>query len=94
MSPAVLSKKKQIYYYYFRAEQKLINSGVGIAPPECFHSTTVATSGAVIPPRSTHQHWSDFKAAQPAHTGSKDDEDNEDDEKDEDKTNSGQINGI
>ena len=80
MSPPILSKKKQIYYYYFRAEQKLINSGVGIALPERFHSTTVATSGAVIPPYSTCQHQSDFKAAQPAHTGSEDDEDDEDDE--------------
>ena len=83
---------------------------MGIAPPECFRSTTVATSGTVIPPCLTCQHWSNFKAAQPAHTGSKDDEDNEDneedeedeeddkecqdDEKDKDKTNSGQINEI
>ena len=57
---------------------------MGIALPECFHSTTVATSGAVIPPRSTRQHQSDFKATQPAHTRSEDDENDGEDEEDED----------
>ena len=84
VSSCPFQKKKKIYYhYYFRAEQKFINSGVGIALPECFHSTTVATSGTVIPPHLTHQRRSNFKATQPAHTRSKDDKDDKDDEEDE-----------
>ena len=97
-------KKQSNFYFYSGAEQKLINSGgVGIAPLEHFHSTTVDTSGAVIPPHLTHQHQSNSKAVQPAHTGSEDDEedndeedeeDEEDNKEDEDDTNGVQINEI
>ena len=70
----------------------MINSGVGIAPPERFRFTTLDTSGPVIPPRSTRQRQSDLKAdiptTSPAHTGSEDDEEedhNKEDDDDEDE---------
>ena len=78
---------------FARAEEKVMKSGVGIALPECFCSTTVVTSAPIIPLCLTCQHQSDItqksapsKPTDQGHTGC--DTNSEQDNEQEDKKNS------
>ena len=60
-----------------------MKSGVGIAPPEHFCSTAVATSTPIVPPCSTRQRWSNIitakkSAAIPDQDNTRSDTDDED----------------
>ena len=64
-----------------------MKSGVGIAPPEHFHSTAVVTSAPIVPPHSTHQCQSNViatkkLAAIPDQDNTRSDTNDEDDDHD------------